>query len=869
MKRSVFLIVCFMVLSLSHRAAAFIFPEHAEITRLALDQELTAEGRATLLELVVLARSKIPLCQVLTIPFARLPEHEPASTKARCLPFSVLPALAGDHSDDVAELSASLHSRSMLRFHARFGSAMPGRGAARLLEQKPLAWLAFDVAERFATFIDSGPNDVSRLYRNAAANGGRGDESSDSQRRRFFRALDVRLRALDPEYVSRAQGSRAHFQDASVPLSVLLRRAATTGDVDNALAQMLAHHLRSLQLAYEAGKTGNPASAADALLEHAFALHFVQDGFAAGHIGTEHAVTQLDRLRRHDYLNRVGLPVTRVMSVRGCTSAIERPDDDRRCWTAYGDGYLDGPNARNAAAASAQLSMQVAMAYAQGRWSNEKGATEKALLAPAMEGFATPLMKRCAFPAVRHVALIEHFQDNLNQTSSNAARGMDVKEEGPFVRHVYRVHLQEGITVRVEARASNFDATLRVVAATGGNEWKSENASPLEPYPQLIFLVPHTAEYELSIASQVSTQGGPYQLTLERVATKQEPSEEDCEPLLRNARLLDPAPTWLLSDAALKMRRSWSLSDRVALATATLSGAHTALDRVGRNGVTLAAAGAGSTSSAQLGVLAPGLLGDPFKPCVVDPRASPSRVHPLCDTEGTTFRWKDTDAALIRPILASWPGPTATTATVRGEDSFGAGIAGQAIFGAGLAAGLDSQIPWALAPFMFGLGLSVRADTLLPGTRVNRELAGFNLAAFPMALAGVDDTRYALAAFGEVRVPVWTLVGALTSGTSWDLFSVVDVGPTGARMYYSLPSRAPGGDLRYLGWDVEVLNIRLNQIANSARAASIGNAMDTELRLRFGKTRLQVIDDGFADASTWTLAIEIASGYSVFLWQYE
>jgi hypothetical protein len=88
-------------------------------------------------------------------------------------------------------------------------------------------------------------------------------------------------------------------------------------------------------------------------------------------------------------------------------------------------------------------------------------------------------------------------------------------------------------------------------------------------------------------------------------------------------------------------------------------------------------------------------------------------------------------------------------------------------------------------------------------------------------------------------------------------------------VYYSLPSRAPQDDLSYLGWDVEVLNIRLNQMANSARTASIGNGMDTELRLRFGKTRLQVIDEEFRDASTWTLALEIASGYSVFLWQYE
>jgi hypothetical protein len=781
-KWSIFLIVWLPVLATPQRAAAFIFPEHAEITRFALDQELTPEARAALVDLVKQARdAKIPLCDELTIPFARLAEHEQGDAKTRCLPFSVLPALAGDHSDDAADLHASLQSDRTLEFKSRFGTPMPGRGIPRFVQ--PLAWLSFDVAKRFATFIDSAPNDVSRLYRNAAANGGRGDESSDSQRRRFFRALDARLNSLDSGYLSRTQGSRAHFQDVSVPLSVLIRRASITGDVDNALAQVLAHHLRSLQLALEAGRDGNAAAAAEALLEHAFALHFVQDSFAAGHIGTDHAVTKLDRLRRHDYLNRVGLPATRVMSARGCVSATERADSDdyvRRCWTAYGDGYLDGPNARNAAALSAQLSLQVAMAYTQGgKWSPNEREKEKKKGPEVRIGFATPLIKACSLPAVKHMENPKVFSGNLGKTVSNPAPELKVENEGPFVRHRYRVQLTEGTTVRLETIAERFDPTLRVVAASGGNEWANADANPVEPNALLIFEVPTTAEYDISLTSQTLPQGGPYQLTLETVDTRQAPSEEDCEPLLRNARLLDPSPSWLLSDAATKLRKDWTLTDRVALATESLLGAQNALQRIGTSKVRLAPAGAGGKSSAQPRVLDAELLGEPFTPCV-PARQWAGRQHPLCSTEGATFLWNDIGAALLRPILASWPGPTATTGTVRGEDSFGAGIAGQAIFGAGLAAGLDSKVPWALAPLMFGLGLSFRVDSLLPGTRVNREVMGFNLAAFPMALAGIDDTRYALATFGEVRLPLLALVGALTSGTSWDLFSVLDLGPTGA-----------------------------------------------------------------------------------------
>src|SRR3954471_11241727 len=98
-------------LCMARPAEAWIFPEHAEITRLDLDHELTPEAREALEALLSAARgttgAALPLCEELTIPFARVAEHAPL-----CIPFSVLPALAGDHSVNTAELRLSLFSRT-------------------------------------------------------------------------------------------------------------------------------------------------------------------------------------------------------------------------------------------------------------------------------------------------------------------------------------------------------------------------------------------------------------------------------------------------------------------------------------------------------------------------------------------------------------------------------------------------------------------------------------------------------------------------------------------------------------------------------------------------------------------------------------
>lgn len=902
------LVVALLTVALPTRA--WIFPEHAEITRLGLDRDLPPELREKLESLLELARvQQGGLCPELTIPFARLwsmmevvEKQENAAAIAtggtrvskKCVPFSVLPALAGDHSISAEELGYTLIAGDWYQppRRVRFGPNEPKR-------TQPLAWISFEISKRFDQFLDEAPLEVSRIYRNSAAGGERSDRNADGLRHRFFRSLDVRLNILDDGYSDRARGSRAHFQDTSTPIQTLLERAVGAGDLDNALAQTFAHHMRSLQLAYAAGRSRDPSRAFDALLEHAFALHFLQDAFASGHFGTEHAVTRLDRLRRHDYLNRVGLPAVRIMSVRGCNSATASDpstavEESDRCWMAYGDGYLDGVNAARASDAVARVSAQVALAFERGRAAGDREHAAPAKGAGAGEarprkmghwdagskgpskarGIAERLLDRCSpYVAAEPTEDITEATLDPNDESRAPKDGRPgVLHSGPAVAHLHQRRFAQGVHLRIVVETKNFAPQLSVHSGSVETVASSDEGESRR-HAELTFRTEEEGDYFIVVSSESPRRAGNYKLTISKVRSKPV-SEAECKPLFKFARLFDPAPSWTLPEARRSGERTLSVEDRVELAKQIVTSLDKAFDRLGKQvdrGI-VAPAEAGASSSSQPNTLTKDLIGSPFLPCKAgDSVAEP--VDRLCDRPGDTYRFGAIDTSLVRPILTIWPGPTATIQAVRGEDSFGAGIAGQAIFGAGVVAAFREEVPWAVSPLAFGLGLSGRADRILPGSRVNREVIGVNLAAFPLALSGVDDTRFVLAGFNELRVPVVALFGALSSGTSLELWSAVDIGPTGARLYWTIPNRADGSTisdkLRLIGWDVEVLNVRISRAATSARTAAIGDAMDTELRLRLGSTDPSVLDRDFPSGNVFTVALEISSGYSVFLWQVE
>lgn len=334
---------------------AWTLPEHAEITRIALDRYAPTSVTRALATAVALSNdSEFHLCRATAVPFQAVPMD---GSSAACIPYSALPALAGDHAtmpDDLWEsLTARMNGRPTL--------------ASSVIGAAVSVW---------TDFLSSSPTSINRPTAEAATwdiMPAIGEQSMN--RRLLVRELDTRLQMIDHDYSSRAGGCRAHFQDATTSIQSLLSQLKSRGDAENALAQVVSHHIRSVQLAVAArpaGAHGKRDAAQrkimrEALLEHAFAIHFLQDAFSAGHIGTEHAIVDpVKRKQRHDYLNRKGIAATRALSVDHCMSSVSDASHDEmlgtQCWVAFGDGYLDAASLDAAAEATARVQLQFAMA---------------------------------------------------------------------------------------------------------------------------------------------------------------------------------------------------------------------------------------------------------------------------------------------------------------------------------------------------------------------------------------------------------------------------------------------------------------------------------------------------------------------------
>ena len=312
-------------------ARAWYFPEHVVIAHDGLMQ-LPPEIREVLRDAVSRARAEgLPLCARVDLPLEDIAQKRPLETRmirseigVSCVPYSVLPALAGDHANSVAELRTVLAT---------------GKGI-EITSAVVYEW------DRFKEALDRLPN-------------------SSLERMSFVHELDVAFYFIDPGYELRAQATRAHFVDAGRPIGDVVRAAATAGDVDNSLGQFLAHHLRSLDLAAR----GN---AADAILEHAFAMHFFEDAFAAGHLVMTAEIWKNGNARarqRHDFYGAKSLAVGRAMSAEPCpalgTGSLEL-SGLTPCWTTSGDGYLglssDASDRLHVARAVAKAELEFALA---------------------------------------------------------------------------------------------------------------------------------------------------------------------------------------------------------------------------------------------------------------------------------------------------------------------------------------------------------------------------------------------------------------------------------------------------------------------------------------------------------------------------
>ncbi len=316
-------------------ARGWYFPEHVVIAHDGL-MELPGAIQDVLGDAVSRARSDgLRLCARVEVALEDIAQDKPLVTRmvrsevrVDCVPYAALPALAGDHASGPAELRRVLTTPKGIEITSAVA----------------YEWRRFNEA------LDRLP-------------------APSLERMSFVHDLDVAFYFIDPGYDVRAQATRAHFVDAGRSLDEAMRSAAN-GDVGNALAQFVVHHLRSLDLASRGEVT-------EAILEHAFALHFLQDAFAAGHLVMTAATWARGNAhvrQRHDFYNARGLSVGRALSATSCAelggSVLELAGLPP-CWTTTGDGFLglsaDASDRLHAARAVAKAELEFALAIDPGR----------------------------------------------------------------------------------------------------------------------------------------------------------------------------------------------------------------------------------------------------------------------------------------------------------------------------------------------------------------------------------------------------------------------------------------------------------------------------------------------------------------------
>ncbi len=138
-----------------------------------------------------------------------------------------------------------------------------------------------------------------------------------AERVNALRIADVRLQRADPEYATRAGSNNAHFLLARPRVDFTRREymeaTLKAGSEINAVGVWGRYHLSALQKATRLARENlapeeRSALARAMLADEAFALHFMEDVFAAGHVaGTWGDVSQ--RKGTHDYYNASGLEV--------------------------------------------------------------------------------------------------------------------------------------------------------------------------------------------------------------------------------------------------------------------------------------------------------------------------------------------------------------------------------------------------------------------------------------------------------------------------------------------------------------------------------------------------------------------------------
>jgi len=272
-------------------ALAWLYPEHRDITVLAI-QQLEPAARAVLEQLWSEARTghETRLCVQLV---------DTAPGNPVCIDYAAWPAIAGDHSCSARDLLSTVLDAPWILDVARI--------SARLKKQLATA-----------TRRDQHINAV--------------------------RGSDIELQRADLNYATRAGSNNVHFllarPDVGMEPAAYAHLVLDSGAELNAMGTYVWYHLRALARAARIARGDlTPAARAQVALamlaDEAFALHFLEDSFAAGHMAGTWGKAPV-RKGTHDYYNEHGLEMVTWNGHRfvGKGDAYMRPQDAERAATA-------------------------------------------------------------------------------------------------------------------------------------------------------------------------------------------------------------------------------------------------------------------------------------------------------------------------------------------------------------------------------------------------------------------------------------------------------------------------------------------------------------------------------------------------------
>jgi len=285
-------LIVLAVISLSNPVSsyAWVYSEHRDIAMQAI-QFLSAEHQVELDQLWQESRTgyETKLCT----NAAELDQ----GTQTKCLDWAAFSAIAGDHSCSSNEMLNTIFTENWLLDIAKVSAQLKNE-------------FAFIPVEKFgdAQLLSGAETIEDQMHK----------QENRANRLNALHRADIQLLRADPQYASRANSNTAHFLIARPAANITnmeyTKLALQPGSEMNAMGVYAHYHIQALKkasrLANEPQLTTEQRQniARNMLADEGFALHFLEDIFAAGHVaGTWGEVSQ--RMGTHNYYNKHGLEV--------------------------------------------------------------------------------------------------------------------------------------------------------------------------------------------------------------------------------------------------------------------------------------------------------------------------------------------------------------------------------------------------------------------------------------------------------------------------------------------------------------------------------------------------------------------------------